>query len=122
MDTGFWVPITAFLSLAVVLSLLIYLRFRAKLEYQRTVRVAIERGQQLSPEFLARLGERPARGRHRDLRIGVISIALGVALALCGLLDGDTDDVRDFLAIGNIPFLVGVAFVVLWKFAPRDEG
>ena len=93
MDNEFWIPITGFLSLAGVFGLLIYLRFRAKLEYQRTVRVAIERGQQLTPEFLERLGERPpARGRHRDLRIGVISIALGVAL------------------------------VVLWKFAPRDEG
>jgi len=27
-----------------------------------------------------------------------------------------------FLAIGNIPFLVGVALVGLWKFAPREGG
>jgi len=123
MDNEFWIPITGFVSLAAVLGLLFYLRFRAKLEYQRTVRVAIERGQQLTPEFLERLGERPAaRGRHRDLRMGVISIAFGIALACCGLLAEDDDAIRAFLAIGNIPFLVGVALVVLWKFAPRDEG
>ena len=123
MASEVWIPITGFLSVAAVLGLFFYLRFRAKLEYQKTVRVAIERGQQLSPELLARLGERPAaRGRHRDLRMGVISIALGVALASCGLLVGDDDAVGVFLAIGNIPFLVGVALVVLWKFAPRDEG
>ena len=82
MNSEIWIPITGFLSTAVVLGLFFHLRFRAKLEYQKTVRVAIERGQQLSPELLARLGERPAaRGRNRDLRIGVISIALGVALA-----------------------------------------
>jgi hypothetical protein len=123
MNSEIWIPITGFLSTAVVLGLFFHLRFRAKLEYQKTVRVAIERGQQLSPELLARLGERPAaRGRNRDLRIGVISIALGVALACCALVVEDDDAVRAFLAIGNIPFLVGVALVVLWKFAPRDEG
>jgi hypothetical protein len=123
MHSEVWIPITGFLSTAVVLGLFFHLRFRAKLEYQKTVRVAIERGQQLSPEFLARLGERPAaRGRNRDLRIGVISIALGVALACCGLVADDDDALRAFLAIGNIPFLVGIALVALWKFAPRDEG
>ena len=116
-----WIPIVGFLSLGAVIGLSIYLRFRAKLEYQRTVRLAIERGQQLSPEFLERLGNvPPARGRDRDLRLGVMSIALGIAVASCGLLAGETDAVRDFLAIGNIPFVVGVALVALWKFAPRD--
>jgi hypothetical protein len=64
----------------------------------------------------------PSRGRNRDLRIGVTSIALGAGIASFGWLLGEGDAVRPFLAIGNVPFLVGIALVGLWKFAPRDGG
>jgi Domain of unknown function (DUF6249) len=124
MGNELWIPIAAFVSVAAVLGLFVYLRFRAKQEYQRTVRVAIERGHQLSPELLERIGETlPASGSQRDLRIGVTSIALGVGLASFGWLLGEQGQgaTRVFLAIGNIPFLVGIALVALWKFAPRDD-
>jgi hypothetical protein len=49
------------------------------------------------------------------------SIALGVAIASFGWLLGESDAVRPLLAIGNIPFLVGLALVRLWKFAPRED-
>jgi hypothetical protein len=90
---------------AIILSL--YFQFRARFE----VRAAIERGQPMSPEFLDRLGDARARGVLRDLRIGVTSMALGVSIALLGLLLGEDDAIRPLLAIGNIPFLVGLALV-----------
>ena len=122
MDYDMFIPITAFLSLAAVIVLFLHFRFRARFEYQKTVRAAIERGQQLSPEFLERLGENQlARSAHRDLRIGVTSMALGLSIASFGWLLGESDAVRPLLAIGNIPFLVGLALVGLWKFAPREE-
>jgi hypothetical protein len=116
------IPITGFICLAVVIGMLIFFSSRARLEFQRTVRVAIERGQPLSPELLERLGPTASSGRYRDLRVGVTSISLGAALASFGWLLGEPDAARVFLAIGNIPFLVGVALVGLWKFAPRDGG
>ena len=113
----------AAICLATVISLLIFFLHRTKLEYQRTVRAAIEKGQQLSPEFLESLGHSmQSRGRNRDLRIGVTSIALGASIASFGWLLGQPEAGRVFLAIGNIPFLVGVALVGLWKFAPREGG
>lgn len=122
MDYDMFIPITAFLSLAAVIGLFLYFRFRARFEVHRTVRAAIERGQLMTPEFLERLGDaHPARGALRDLRIGVTSMALGLSIALFGFLLGEIGAIRPLLAIGNIPFLVGLAFVGLWKFAPRDD-
>jgi len=121
MDIEVLIPVTAFICVAVTIGLFIRFWFHAKLEYQKTVRTAIERGQQLSPALLDSLGHTaPTRGQNRDLRIGVTSIALGAALASFGWLLGEPSAVRLFLAIGNIPFLVGVALVGLWKFAPRE--
>jgi len=117
----FFVPIVLFVSVAVVIGLFLYFRFRARFEYQKTVRVAIERGQQLDAEFLERLDDQTGGGAHRDLRIGVTSIALGISLASFGWLYGESDMVRPLIAIGNIPLLVGLAFVGLWKFGPREE-
>ena len=123
MDEEVFIPIVGFISLAAVTVLFIYYRFRTRFEIQKTVRAAIERGQQLSPDFLDRLADpRPTRRADRDLRIGVTSMALGLGLASFGWLVGSSDLVGPLLAIGNIPFLVGVAFVGLWKFAPREEG
>jgi hypothetical protein len=121
-DVVFWlVPISLFVSVAVVMVLFLYFRYRARVEYQKTVRAAIERGQQLSPEFLERLDNQLAGGAHRDLRIGITSIALGISIALFGWLFGDDDMIRPLLAVGNIPFLVGLALVALWKFGPKED-
>lgn len=121
MSYEIFIPITAFLSLAAVIGLFLYFRFRARFEVHKTVRAAIERGQLMTPEFLEGLGDAPARGTLRDLRIGVTSMALGLSIASFGFLLGELHAIRPLLAIGNIPFLVGLAFVGLWKFAPRDD-
>ena len=118
----FMIPIVLFVCVAIVIAVFLYLRFRARFEYQKTVRAAIERGQQLSPEFLERLADdQPVGGPNRDLRIGVTSIALGISIALFGWLLGDAGLIRLLLAVGNVPLLVGLALVCLWRFAPRED-
>ena len=124
LDPAAVVLTTGFVLIAVVLCTRIYLGFRARMEYQKTVRLVIERGQQLTPEFLERLSEAPTTARpsrHRELRIGAVSVALGLGIAAFGYLLGEEDAVRPMIAIGNIPFLIGLALIGLWKFAPRGE-
>ena len=53
--SGVWVPISLFVSVAVVICMIVYFHFRSRTEYQKTVRAVVERGQQLTPEFLERL-------------------------------------------------------------------
>src|SRR5262245_61096956 len=125
IDPAAIVLMTGFILIAIVLCTRTYLGFRARVEYQKTVRLVIERGQQLTPEFLERLSEAPKTARrpssHGELRIGAVSVALGLSLAAFGYLLGEEDAMRPMIAIGNIPFLIGLALIGLWKFAPRGE-
>ncbi|CAN5215627.1 hypothetical protein BH24PSE2_BH24PSE2_02700 [soil metagenome] len=110
-----WVPVVMFISLAVVLSFWLYFRFRVRREFQETVRSAINKGQELSPDVLDRLGQPRASG-NSDLRRGLIAIAIGAGLGAFGFVLGEEQAVRPLIAAGALPFLVGVAYLALWRF------
>ena len=115
-------PIAVAVGIAVTACMYIYFHYRSRAEYQKTVRTVIEKGQHLTPEFLERLGERSRlRNPNVDLRWGALAIALGLGIASFGLILGEEEDaIRPMIAIGNIPFLIGLAFLGLWKFGPKE--
>lgn len=113
-----WVPIVMFVSFALVLSLFFFFRFKIRKEIQHTLRAAIEQGQELTPEVLDRLGQAPARVA--DLRRGILSIAVGLGVASFGVFLGEEDALRPMLAISAFPFLVGLAYLGLWKFREQE--
>ena len=118
------IPIVMFIAIAVVMCVYYYMRHRTGEAVQKTVRTAIEQGQQLTPEILERLGQAPKRKpadlRMADLRRGVVLISVGLGIAAFGVLVGEDDAMRPLLAIGSLPFLVGVAYLGLWKFGKSD--
>lgn len=118
-----FIPIVMFIAIAVVMCVYYYLRFRTRQSVQQTVRTAIEQGQQLTPEILERLGQAPQapKPKRSDLRQGVILISVGLGLAAFGLLVGEEDAMRPLMAIGSVPFLIGVAYLGLWKFGKADK-
>jgi hypothetical protein len=126
MDAGtvaVFIPIAIAICVSVVILVFLFLRYRTRYDYQLTVRQAVDKGQQLTPEFLERLAERAIRQErnpNRDLRFGAIAIAIGLAIGSFGLILGEPDAVRPLMGVGNLPFLVGVAMLALWKFAPRE--
>ena len=126
MDAGaiaVLIPIAIAVCVSVVTLVFLFLRYRTRYDYQKTVRHVVEKGQQLTPEFLQRLGEQATkmdRNPNRDLRFGAIAIAIGLAIGSFGLILGEPDAVRPLIGVGNLPFLVGVAMIALWKFAPRE--
>lgn len=113
---GILVPITMFVSIALVLSAWLYFRYRARSAVQQTVQVAIEKGHELSPELLDRLGQ-PQTSGYTDLRRGVIAVSLGVAFAVFALVLDDMEATRALLGVAAFPFIVGVAYLALWRFA-----
>lgn len=114
------VPITMFAATALVFCLFFYFRFRSRREVQQTLRSAIEKGHELTPELLEQLGEaRP--GRTADLRRGVIAVGIGLGFAAFGLVLGEEDAVQPLVAVGTFPFLVGLAYLGLWKFREREQ-
>lgn len=113
-----WVPIVMFLMMGLVAGLFLYFRHRTRAELQNTVRVALEKGQELSPELLERLGEQKKKPGH-DLRRGIIAIGLACGIASFGALVGDEDALSPMLAISMLPLFVGLAYLLIWGISGR---
>lgn len=108
-----------------------YLKSREKREMQTTIRHAIDKGQPLPPELIDAMTRDVASklpSRTRDLRRGVIWLAVGVGIAAFGFLselgwnDHDLEMVGSgMLGIAAIPATIGLAFIVLSFFNPNKE-
>lgn len=115
-----WVPISMFIGMTVVLVALVWFRYRSRSEVQQTIRSALDKGHELSPELVDRLGH-PRPSKDKDLRSGVIWLVLSVALVAFGFGLPDEDDVhRIFMGIAAFPFCLGVGYLLLHKFTDRE--
>jgi hypothetical protein len=90
-----------------------YMRSRS---LHRTVREMVARGQAVPPALFA---PPPAIRARSDFRRGVVLMMVGIALMIffgaCSEWDGGA------WAIGIIPFLIGVGYLLVWKFeGPKD--
>jgi hypothetical protein len=110
-----WIPVVMFIGLSVVLSLWVWFRFKGKREMQVTLRSAIEKGQDLSPELIENLINPPVSPQ-RDLRRGVIGVVIAIGFALFGVILGEEDAIRPLLGIAMFPFSIGVAFLLMHHF------
>lgn len=104
-----------------------------------TLRTAYERGQPVPPEMLDAMSRRARPGGEdladfmaapprvqadRDLRRGVVLLAVGVGLLLVGLAfyaglyqtGGAAETLASFAAAGAVPACIGVAYLGLWRF------
>jgi hypothetical protein len=113
------IPISLFAGLTIVLCLFFWFRYRMRSDLQKTIRTAIDKGQELSPEIIDRIGQ-PKAGKDRDLRLAMIWIAIGVALTVFGFSIPEEEANQIFLGIAAFPFSLGVAFLILWKFTDRQ--
>ena len=114
------VPIVLFLTIGGVVSLIYYFRYRTRQAIQLTVRTAIEQGQNLTPEVLEGLTD-SLQSRNADLRRGVISITVGLALFAFGNLIGEEDAKAPLMAVSAFPMLIGLAYLGLWFFLKRER-
>ncbi|MEO0882721.1 MAG: DUF6249 domain-containing protein [Pseudomonadota bacterium] len=83
-----------------------------------TVRLALEKGQDLSPELIVTLSL-VSDPKTSDLRRGVILLSIGIAISVFGILIAEADpDARMALTgIAIFPAILGVAYLGLWRFA-----
>lgn len=115
------IPIALFAAIALIFFIVLYFRHRSRAEMQQTIRLALERGNELTPEIINRLGE-PEPSKNKDLRLALIWLALAVGLALVGVAAPDPSGhaVRGTLAGAAFPFAIGVAYLIMWRFAARN--
>ncbi len=113
------VPIVLFIGITVIFCALFWFRYKARSDMQSTIRAALDKGQELTPEVIDRLGH-PKASKDKDLRMGVIWIAVALGLVGFGFGIPDEDDVaRIFAGIAGFPFVIGIAYLILHKFTDR---
>ena len=121
------VPIGLFVMIAAIVIVPNWLRTRERQEMQATVRAAIEKGQPLPPELIEVLTKdvraRRVPSAQRDLRIGVILLAVAGGVALTGVALGGINDNAMFGTVSGaaIPGMIGLAFVILSFFNPNKQ-
>ena len=127
MDAGVLVPVGFFAMIAAISIVPNWLRMRERQEMQATVRAAIEKGQPLPPELIEALSKdvkvTKASSAHRDMRIGVILLAVAGGVALTGVALGQINDNAMFGTVSGaaIPGMIGLAFVILSFFNPNKR-
>jgi len=114
-----WIPIVLFTGMTVVFVSLFWFRYKARSEMQSTIRTALDKGQELTPEVIDRLGH-PKAPKDKDLRYGIIWLSLASALVLIGFAVPEPDALRGTLAGAAFPFCIGVAYLIMHKFTGRE--
>lgn len=119
------IPIALFAMIAAIAIVPSYLKSKERKEMQATLRAAIDKGQPLPPEVIEALSKdnikAPATAA-RDLRIGVILLAVSIGIALFGyafsFVGGfeEAKAVAPIVGLSAIPGMIGVAFCILSVF------
>ena len=126
--------ITVLIIFAAIVAIILgpsYLKSRERQEIQATVRHAIDKGQELPPELIDAMTREVASklpSRSRDLRRGVIWLAVGSGVAAFSYLSSMGWDDHDMegpaaalLGISALPATIGLAFIVLSFFNPNKD-
>ena len=116
------IPIAMFATIALICFLVLYFRHHSRADMQQTIRLALEKGNELTPEIISRLGE-PEPSKNKDMRRAMIWMSLAVGLALCGVAVPDPSGyaLRGCLAGAAFPFAIGLAYLIIWRYGARNE-
>ncbi|MEM7363759.1 MAG: DUF6249 domain-containing protein [Pseudomonadota bacterium] len=112
------VPFGFFILVGVWIWLYLRGQGQQQAEFQQTVRLALEKGHELSPELIEMLMQ-PAQDR--DLRRGLIAIGLAVGFAALAFMVPHAHATMPMLGIAALPFFVGVAYLILHVVGQRQK-
>ena len=118
MDEGIIIPISLFGMIIGIVWLVSFFNSRKRIVVHETLRLAIEKGQELSPEMMERMSllNDPVRA---DLRRGVLFLAFGAAFGFMGWMIGleDNDVIYPMIGVAAFPIFIGLAYFGLWFFS-----
>jgi hypothetical protein len=109
-----WIPIVLFIVLGFTVLGYFYWNHRNRVTILNTVEKAMDQGKELTPELLVQLGA-AGNPRIRDMRRGVVFLALGVAGFLCSLFFNEEEVINGIRAGTVFPLMLGLGFLVVWK-------
>lgn len=116
------IPIVMFISVAVVFVFWFFFRHRSRMEMQYTIRLALEKGTELTPELIRQIGE-PEPPRDKDLRRGLVWLAIAAGLAIISVAIGsqEPEAFSGIMAGAALPFTIGCAYLIMHRFGTKKE-
>ena len=114
--------IAVFGFIPVIVWIVAYFRGKAHERATKVMKLMIEKGEEITPEKVKALGVLPS-SPHKDLKTGMILIAVSIAFVIFGYLIPDpSEDARQvFTGIASFPFLVGTVYAIFWYLFARNE-
>ena len=116
------IPIAMFIMIALIFFIVLYFRQRSRADMQQTIRLALERGTELTPELINKLGAPAEPSKNRDLRLGLIGMARAGGRARGGRAGPDPSGyaLKGCLAGAAFPFAIGAAYLIMWRYGARE--
>ena len=102
---------TVFGAPVLIVAVIMYFGFSRNRMMHRTIRQMVEKGQPVPAALLA--PPPPAQKQRSDMRRGVVLVMVGLGLMLFFAAVNDWEG--GSWAIGIIPFLIGVGYLLVWK-------
>ncbi|MEO0607926.1 MAG: DUF6249 domain-containing protein [Pseudomonadota bacterium] len=111
------VPIVFFAASIGAIWLFSHYNYKKRLTAHETLRLAVEKGQEVSPELVEKMSylTDPIKS---DLRRGVLLVAFGVAFIVLGAIvpHDEPNAMRGIIGISSFPIVLGLAYLGLWRF------
>lgn len=117
------VPIVAVVFLSIfgapvlIVAVIMYFGFSKNRMMHRTVRMMVEKGQEVPAALLA--PPPPAQRQRSDMRRGVVLVMVGFGLMLFFAAVNDWEG--GAWALGIIPFLIGLGYLLVWKLEEKKD-
>jgi hypothetical protein len=105
------IVMTVFGAPVLIVAVIMYFGFSKSRMQHRTIRMLVEKGQPVPPELLA--PPTPAVRQRSDMRRGIVLFMVGVGLLI--FLGAVNDWENGAWAIGLIPALIGLGYLMVWK-------
>ena len=123
---GTLIPIVLFIMIGAIVIVPTWLKSKERKEMQATLRASIEKGQALPPEIVEALSKeniKPPATATRDLRVGVILLAVSLGVALFGYMVSfaEMDAFYPIAGSAAVPGMIGLAFIIL-SFFNKNKG
>lgn len=125
MNEEFLIPIALFAMIGAIVIVPQYLKSKERQKMQDTLRVAYEKGMPVDPAIIQAMTSEvksAAPTPYRDVRRGVVFLAIALALAVAGAVHGHYegyDETIGWYAAAAFPGFIGLAFVLLGVFAKK---
>ena len=121
-----FIPIAFFIMIGAIVLVPTWLKSKERKEMQATLRASIEKGQALPPEIVEALSKeniKPPATATRDLRVGVILLAVSLGVALFGYMVSfaEMDAFYPIAGSAAVPGMIGLAFIIL-SFFNKNKG